>query len=441
MVLPESGSSWFYDPKKNEASAAAGQVCVDSFSNSPFIQVDLLKAGDFNFRDPRGFRYTDKLPFVAGVKAKLEAALGWYPGLFEEVTGGLWLPKWYTETIVTDGVGTKVELANALYTLISQIEWKHGRHIAWFREMAKNLIAMSADDIARYGWLPLLYSNVIDYSKLDDSNAVAYRELMLGLGDILKKLWIVLMTGESAKLSQFVGSENPKALFPFNWSGAMQWLYHEKLNITGEEVREWDYIVLLWQGGVRSNGITKIREYLALMYGKEWWNNPAALADIEEALTPSVVYSGLIAEVNGWHSNGERKMFMTGIGHISWGGLEEKVLPMFANKWLSANIDNPFPIPGINGRALHTFREAEKPMTIEEAFGTWPMGQGMAVTFRTQAEAEAFIALAKNKHDIEARIGGRVIKTPKWQKPHLQVTARYNEKEIGEKITLPPLAA
>jgi len=38
--------------------------------------VDLLKAGDFNFRDPRGFRYTDKLPFVAGVKAKLEAALG-----------------------------------------------------------------------------------------------------------------------------------------------------------------------------------------------------------------------------------------------------------------------------------------------------------------------------------------------------------------------------
>lgn len=62
---------------------------------------------------------------------------------------------------------------------------------------------------------------------------------------------------------------------------------------------------------------------------------------------------------------------------------------------------------------MHTFREAEKPMTIEEAFGTWPMGQGMAVTFRTQAEAEAFIALAKNKHDIEARIGGRVIKTPK----------------------------
>jgi len=53
------------------------------------------------------------------------------------------------------------------------------------------------------------------------------------------------------------------------------------------------------------------------MYGGKWWDNPEALADVEEALTPSVVYSGLIAEANGWHSNGERKMFMTGIGHIS----------------------------------------------------------------------------------------------------------------------------
>jgi len=37
----------------------------------------------------------------------------------------------------------------------------------------------------------------------------------------------------------------------------------------------------------------------------------------------------------------------------------------------------------------------------------------MAVTFRTQKEAENFIALARDKHGIAARIGGRVIKTPK----------------------------
>jgi len=92
MSLPPE-STGFYDGSKNEASATAGQVCVDSFKNSPFVEVNLLKAGKFNFRDPRGFRYTDKLPFVASVKARLDEALSRDAGLFEEVTGGLWLPK------------------------------------------------------------------------------------------------------------------------------------------------------------------------------------------------------------------------------------------------------------------------------------------------------------------------------------------------------------
>lgn len=113
--------------------------------------------------------------------------------------------------------------------------------------MARNLIAMSADDIARYGGLALVYANVIDYSQLDDDNAMAYRELMLGLGDICREQGIVLLTGESAKLSQFVGSENPKALFPFNWSGVLHGLYHENMMITGEEVAEGDYIIALEQ--------------------------------------------------------------------------------------------------------------------------------------------------------------------------------------------------
>lgn len=53
--------------------------------------------------------------------------------------------------------------------------------------MARNLIAMSADDIARHGGISLVYSNVIDYSKLTDDEAIAYQELMLGLGDVLKE--------------------------------------------------------------------------------------------------------------------------------------------------------------------------------------------------------------------------------------------------------------
>lgn len=102
--------------------------------------------------------------------------------LFEQATDGIFLPKGYTETLCADGIGTKVEMANASYNLVNQIGGKwEGIHLSGFRNMARNLIAMSADDIVRHGGIPLVYSNVIDYSKLDDENAIAYRELMLGL--------------------------------------------------------------------------------------------------------------------------------------------------------------------------------------------------------------------------------------------------------------------
>lgn len=425
----------FYDASKNDASKTAGQVCVESFGNSPFVEVQLLREGEFHFRDPRGFRYTDELPFRKDMKKKLASVLDRDAPLLEEVTGGVWLPKWYTETLVADGIGTKVELANALYSLVSQIEWKHGRHVSGFRQMAANLIAMSADDIARFGGLPLVYANVIDYSKLTDENAVAYRELMLGLWDIMKKIGLVGIGWESAKLAQFIGSENPEAFFPFNWSWVMQGVYHDKLNITGENVAEWDYIVVLGQWGVRSNGLTKMREAIAIWHGPEWWNNPEALADVEEALTPSVVYARLIAEANGWYTNGQKEMQITGIGHISGGGLGEKVLPLFAHKWLSARLDNLFAIPGIAGRALHWLNRDKQSMSLENAFGTWCMGQWMAVTFKTQEEAEKFIALAHHeRHRIKAQIAGRVMVTPKSKNPHLQVTARFEEDSTGKEI-------
>lgn len=133
-------------------------------------------------------------------------------------------------------------MANALYSLykiLANVENKYGGQLtSGFRMMARNLIAMSADDIARHGGISLVYSNVIDYSKLSDDEAIAYQELMLGLGDVLRKQGIVLLSGESAGLRQFVGSENPNAFFPFNWSGVMYGLYHDKLKITGEEVEE-----------------------------------------------------------------------------------------------------------------------------------------------------------------------------------------------------------
>jgi phosphoribosylaminoimidazole (AIR) synthetase len=434
-----STPSQHYDIWKEGASRAAWDMCVASFDNSPFIGVIRLTEWEFHFRDPRGFQLTDKLPFVAGIKDRMRTALD--NDTYEQATGWLFLPKWYTQTLCADGIGTKVEMANALYSLyklLADVENKYWEKLtSGFRMMARNLIAMSADDIARHGGISLVYSNVIDYSRLSDDEAIAYQELMLGLGDVLKEQGIVLLSGESAWLRQFVGSENPSAFFPFNWSGIMYGLYHDKLKITGEEVEEWDYIVVLEQWGIWSNGVTKLREALAIGHGKEWYNNPDALKDVEEAATPCIVYANFLADANGWNTNGERKVNMTSISHLSGGGLTDKFLkPVLAKKWLSAELDNLYSVPEIVRKSTEWLASKDGSFTIEKAPDTWAIWQRMAITVRTPDDAEKLIILASKEFGINGKIGWRVTKTPKWQNPQLDVSLRFQDGSKGSKFKL-----
>jgi phosphoribosylaminoimidazole (AIR) synthetase len=67
--------------------------------------------------------------------------------------------------------------------------------------MARNLIAMSADDVAAGGDLPLVYMNVIDYKQLESpEQKLAYAKLFEGLAVVAKEQDFVLLTGESAGL-------------------------------------------------------------------------------------------------------------------------------------------------------------------------------------------------------------------------------------------------
>ncbi len=434
-----SNTSGHYDVGKEDASRAAWDMCVASFSNSPFVDVVRLTEWEFHFRDPRGFQVTDRLPFVADIKAKMRAILD--DETYEQATGWLFLPKWYTQTLCADGIGTKVEMANALYSLykiLANVENKYGGQLtSGFRMMARNLIAMSADDIARHGGISLVYSNVIDYSKLSDDEAIAYQELMLGLGDVLRKQGIVLLSGESAGLRQFVGSENPNAFFPFNWSGVMYGLYHDKLKITGEEVEEWDYIVVLEQPGIWSNGVTKIREALAIGHGKEWYNNPKALKDVEEAAIPCIVYAKLIADANGWNTNGERKINMTSVSHLSGGGLTDKFLrPVLGRKWLSAELSDLYRIPEIVRKSTEWLHRVSPNFTIQQAPDTWAIWQRMAITVRWLNNAENLISIAKNNFWINAQIWGVVTRTSKDQSPHLDITARFQDGSNDQQLIL-----
>lgn len=128
----------------------------------------------------------------------------------------------------------------------------------------------------------------------------------------------------------------------------MNGLQHEKLTITGQEVQAGDIIVALKQNGFRSNGISKVRAAFAMRYGPSLYYREAPREELEQALTPSVVYARALSELNGWYSEGERQVNMTSVSHLSGGSfvskfLESALLP----KGLSARLDSLYAIPEI----------------------------------------------------------------------------------------------
>jgi phosphoribosylformylglycinamidine cyclo-ligase len=127
----------------------------------------------------------------------------------------------------------------------------------------------------------------------------------------------------------------------------MNGLQHEKLTITGQEIRAGDIIIALKQNGFRSNGISKVRSAFEKHYGPNYYTE-APRGELEQALAPSAVYARALSELNGWYSGGERQVNMTSVSHLSGGSfvskfLESAMLP----KGLSARLDTLFVIPEI----------------------------------------------------------------------------------------------
>lgn len=356
-----TGRGEFYDQAKDVAWEYAGRVCRESFWNSPFINI--LSQWE-HFRSERTFRLNLDL-----------------------------LPPWDIETSLSaDGIGTKVVLADT---------------IGQYKTMAADLLAMALDDVARFGWLPLVHTNVIDVRSMDsEKQQKAFMDLMSGLAWVAKKQDIILLQWETATLWGCIWSPNPDANLAFNWSGTVMGISNQKLRIS-QDIKDGDYIVALKQDGFRSNGISKVRKAFELKYGPDWYKE-APREEIEAALTPSVPYARAISQANGWYTKWEKEVQITWIAHLSGGSFASKFLePMLEPKWLSAKLDNLFEIPEIVMKAREWLSSGWQSMSDEEMFKTWCCGQWMLVMFRTQQEAEKFISIC-DKFWVEGKIAGNI---------------------------------
>jgi phosphoribosylformylglycinamidine cyclo-ligase len=358
-----TGRGKFYDQAKDVAWEFAGKVCRESFWNSPFINI--LSQWE-HFRSERTFSLNTHLLPLGSTEISLSA----------------------------DGIGTKVVLADT---------------IGQYKTMAADLLAMALDDVARFGWLPLVYTNVIDVRSMDSKEQKqAFMDLMSGLAEVAKKQDIVLLQWETATLWDCIGSPNQHATLAFNWSGTVMGIANEKLRIT-QDIEQWDYIVALKQDGFRSNGISKVRKAFELKYWPNWYQDAPRL-EIEAALSPSVPYARAISQANGWYDKWEKEVQIKWIAHLSGGSFASKFLePMLIPKWLSARLDTLFEIPEITKKAREWLMEWGQSMSDEEMFKTWCCGQWMLVMFGNQAEAEKFVSICE-RFWVAGKIAGQIYK-------------------------------
>src|SRR3989344_888706 len=236
-------------------SAFAGSICKESYQNSPFVEVHDLSGG--NFRGPRPFTFKN-LP----------------EGFFIETS--------------TDSIGTKGIITDAAKT----------HHLAGY-----DLIAMNASDITRFGGVPVAIVNVLDTTTVGEEESEerrAYEKAIVGLAKAAKEYKMVILKGETAQMTEALGSEIKNSKTKINWAGAVIGVYHKDKIVTGDTLAPGQVIIALKENGFRCNGISSVRRALKEKFGENWWDKEEAKESIRMAAEPSVLYDNFVSTLHGW---------------------------------------------------------------------------------------------------------------------------------------------
>ena len=129
-------------------------------------------------------------------------------------------------------------------------------------------------------------------------------------------------------------------------------------------------------------------------YGNNWHERKPEYASA--MLTPSIIYTPAIVEMHG-EINESANAQITGIAHITGGGIFEKLSRTLKPTGLGAILENLFEPPKI----MQEIQQMGK-VSNDDAYNNWNMGNGMLI-ITTEPEKIMFYA---RKHGIDAKIAG-----------------------------------
>jgi phosphoribosylformylglycinamidine cyclo-ligase len=196
----------------------------------------------------------------------------------------------------TDGVGTKLELAQA-----------HGRH----HDVGIDLVAMCVNDVITSGAEPLFFLDYIATGKLSPE---AMAEVVEGIADGCRQSGCSLLGGETAEMPGFYGPGR------YDLAGFCVAVVEADAVVDGRSIQPGDRIVAVASSGVHSNGFSLVRRILAMPGVEASMPLPGDGRPLIEALlAPTRLYGGLVKALK------QADVPLRGMAHITGGGLPENL--------------------------------------------------------------------------------------------------------------------
>ena len=292
-------------------------------------------------------------------KAKIAHGFGHYAGIVE-IPGGKML------ATHTDGVGTKVVIANLLKK---------------FDTIGIDCVAMNVNDIICIGATPISF---VDYIAANRNDQGIFQKLVSGLVNGAKKSSVPIVGGETAIMPGVISGKD----FAFDLAGMVVGLASKRELILGDKINVGDVIIGANSTGIHSNGYSLARKALFPKYDIHDKVNGVGMIG-NALLKPTEIYVKPVLEM-------AKKCHIHGLAHIT-GGSFTKLLRL---KNIGYSIDSLPRLPSIMGLI------EEQGVGKEEMYKTFNMGVGFCV-IAPRSQAEDICSIFK-RHRIKSQEIGRI---------------------------------
>jgi phosphoribosylformylglycinamidine cyclo-ligase len=254
----------------------------------------------------------------------------------------------YALALTTDGVGSKVLIANEMK------RWN---------TVGIDCIAMNVNDLLAMGIEPLAF---VDYIAISEPNDEIMRQIGEGLAKGAEMSRITIVGGETASL--------PDIIRGFDLAGTCLGMVKKDRIITGERIEIGDAIVGLPSTGIHSNGYSLVRRIIK--GGGYLYSNPlpcntdTTIGD--ELLIPTRIYMEILDAASHFDIHG--------LAHITGSGL----MKLHRITRYGFNITDP-----LEPQPVFRFLQEEGGVEDLEMYKTFNMGMGFVVVLPRSEAGEA----------------------------------------------------